>query len=193
MVEVMSEEEQNFIEDNFFRGTGRDLWTGLIRVSGRDTNIDFKWLSQKAVVFSKWATDQPNNRDRMEYCVIMSNGPKDIGSWHDVKCNIKYSVLCQKNLQCTDKREKDIDNLIQKLYHNPDRKFFNSSNALLPWFYLMLAVSGLFFGMCIMYFVSIGLLRNTNIQDQDTKRNSLKEKHPRETLDKEVINESFSP
>lgn len=192
MIEVTSEEEQDFVTDNFCRGTGRDLWTGLVRVTGGDTNEDFLFLSGKHVSFSKWARDQPNNINRLEYCVIMSNGVNDNGSWHDVKCANNFSVICQRNLECTGEQEEDVYKALKKLQQNSKRKSKKFTIDTTAWVRLFLVVGSLLLAMSIVYFMMMGALRSTNIKENEATPSS-KEKQLKAVQEKGIVNLSFAP
>ena len=197
LVEIKSEEEQDFIEDNFFRGIGRDLWTGLIRVSLGPGDHDFQWLSEAPVTFSKWATNQPNNRDGLEFCVTMSNGPKDIGHWHDVNCRNKHSVLCQRNMTCHVKKGSNIDNVIQSIYKQIERKSSRSASVYFKHFlYLLMGIFSMFLLMSIVYLMIMTFLHSTktgnDVECRDSQCQKDYEKQLKAVQEKGIINISFS-
>lgn len=70
------------------------VWLGAQRKPGL-TSEDWRWVNDDHVVEYLWASDQPNNYNSQQNCVIL-DGEKRKWLWNDVTCGLNYlSWICQ--------------------------------------------------------------------------------------------------
>ena len=66
------------------------VWIGLNDIA---TEGAFHWPDGSHVTYSKWSTDQPDNKHNYQDCVQMN---VDMGNWDDVSCAGRLPFLCEK-------------------------------------------------------------------------------------------------
>ena len=102
LASVSSKEEQEFLVDTFFpldeEEKTTDRWIGGIRVSASNRSDSFRWLDGSKFNVSYWATGQPDNDAKSEYCVAMWAEEPERGSWHDFRCDRKLPAICERKL-----------------------------------------------------------------------------------------------
>merc|ERR1712062_231920 len=95
LIEIDSVEENNAIQAEMNRRGAIHVWFGIT-----DKYSEGHWTLQstgKAVVYTNWAMNEPNNRGE-EHCAYMT----DDGHWNDIVCNIdrwkdgrKWTAVCK--------------------------------------------------------------------------------------------------
>lgn len=168
-VVITSDEEQGYVEDIFFRGVGRGLWTSGVRVGPGSGDSSFRWMTGQAFTYSRWAKEQPNNRDGNEYCVLLSSGPIGSGLWHDVRCEQRHAVLCQRTVKgCeTDEEFGDVLKDLYSKYHPVPKSDFT---LYMPFLLAFGAIASMFTMMAIIFFGIIKFLSSTSLDEEGAVR-----------------------
>ena len=79
-----------FVSDDYTNNRG--VWIGLNDVNRTGS---YHWSACTGLVFTKWASGQPDQRYNNQHCVtLMDDGT---GHWEDVNCDHKLAFICQKN------------------------------------------------------------------------------------------------
>ena len=169
-VVITSPAEQEYVEEVFTGGVGRNLWTAGIRVSPENRDSSFRWMTGQPVSFTRWARNQPDNHGAREYCILLSSGPIDTGKWHDVDCKQAHAVLCQKALiggrEKPQDEERAFVQVLRDMYarHHPvpqsDFRFYN------PFLYPLAAVSSMFLVMLIVFLILNRFLASTSLDEK---------------------------
>ena len=83
-----------FFTVDFFSGDyekDRGIWIGLHDVTGSGS---YRWGDSTDVVYTKWASGQPDRRDNSQECVTIMYDRS--GYWEDINCNLQLPFICQK-------------------------------------------------------------------------------------------------
>jgi hypothetical protein len=82
----------NAQESEFLRTLvgGAQVWLGASDAKVEGT---WAWLSGEAWFYQGFATSKPDNLDRSEHCLSMSND----GTWDDAKCESELPYVCERS------------------------------------------------------------------------------------------------
>ena len=69
----------------------RGIWIGLHDVTGSGL---YRWSDSTDVVYTKWASGQPDRRYNSQECVTIMYDRS--GYWEDINCNLQLPFICQK-------------------------------------------------------------------------------------------------
>lgn len=65
------------------------VWIGLNDITKEGT---FRWADESDLIYTKWASNQPDNRYGYENCVEMA---VDGGNWEDTSCGKQLPFVCE--------------------------------------------------------------------------------------------------
>ncbi|CAL8384873.1 unnamed protein product [Gadus morhua 'NCC'] len=92
LVSILSEKEQAYV--NTMVGTGKvtSAWIGLTHFG--ETDGQFKWVDRSPLLYTHWATGEPNNANGEEHCAQMN---RHQGGWNDANCGrAGAGYVCKK-------------------------------------------------------------------------------------------------
>lgn len=161
---ITTDEEQGYVEDIFFRAIGRNLWTSGVRIGPGSTN-SFRWLNGQPFSYYRWAKGQPDNHGGSEYCVLLSNGPVDTGLWHDVRCEQKHNVLCQRKVKGSES-DKEFGDMLKDLYRKYHPVADSNFRFYTPFMLSFGVIASMFSTMLIVFLVIIKFLSSTKLVDE---------------------------
>ncbi|KAL1282205.1 hypothetical protein QQF64_001008 [Cirrhinus molitorella] len=101
---ITSQEEQDMLIQ-LAGDNSLDKWIGLYR---NPSNINqFLWSDGNVFTYSKWETNQPNNKNGNQYCVPLRL------NWFDYECFKLYTFFCYKTVFILVKEKKTWEEALQ--------------------------------------------------------------------------------
>lgn len=113
---IITDDDQMEVEELFatkkttkrFRTWKDQIWIGGVAKAGTS---NFIWVSTGLSIgtgYTKWDSDEPNNKDKKEYCIALRNRNGTSLVWNDSNCDQSYYYMCK----IKDKVKFTIDDLI---------------------------------------------------------------------------------
>lgn len=100
---IITDDDQKEVEELFatkktakkFRTWKDQIWIGGIATFG---TTNFNWVSTGKSIstgFKKWDNDEPNNKNKNEYCIALRNRNGTELVWNDSDCDKSYYYMCK--------------------------------------------------------------------------------------------------
>ncbi|RWS21971.1 macrophage mannose receptor 1-like protein, partial [Leptotrombidium deliense] len=127
-----SEDHLNLIEHTYDVNSALSpIWLGLSRAAGIESQ--FLWEDDNEISYEAWAVGQPLTTfiNQLNSCAI-TGLPESFGNWFAVPCNLKYSVVCEKdakqsNEELSNHKSKQCEKGWQRFRNRKCYKFFNDA------------------------------------------------------------------
>jgi hypothetical protein len=92
LVSILSAEENKWVTETARSFSNNVWWIGL---NDRDKEGTFLWSNDDPVVYTSWASGEPNNGGnwRNEHCVVTNYG--GVAQWNDDQCTRTFRYICK--------------------------------------------------------------------------------------------------
>ncbi|XP_041372452.1 perlucin-like protein [Gigantopelta aegis] len=93
LVEISSDEENEFVR-GMIRETHSPIWGHWLGATDEYSESHWLWShSGRALYYSNWEEDQPDNYQTSQHCAVMHNN----GRWDDGECDLTLKGICERD------------------------------------------------------------------------------------------------